>query len=181
MKSTSTVCCTCFKKKRDMIKNLDWIFKSTESDEVNLCLWSLRLFLITEEDCDFHPAAIFPPHVQNVLFLTVVSLFFSPLSTDRCSFRRSSSFVCLRHGRRTTEALCRTSIRSATPALNFRWDSTIPLNAEFRIRCNLCLKKKQLVRLIRIACSRFFVLNTVCDVSRPLSVNGFFWSVRQKV
>lgn len=130
------------KKKRDTIKNLDWIFKSTESDEVNLCLWSLRLFLITEEDCDFHPAAIFPPHVQNVLFLTVVSLFFSPLSTDRCSFRRSSSFVCLRHGRRTTEALCRTSIRSETPALNFRWDSTIPLNAEFRIRCNLCLKKK---------------------------------------
>lgn len=113
-----------------------------QCDEVNLCLWSLRLFLITEEDCDFHPAAIFPPHVQNVLFLTVVSLFFSPLSTDRCSFRRSSSFVCLRHGRRIMEALCLTSIRSETPALNFRWDSTIPLNAEFRICCNLCLEKK---------------------------------------
>lgn len=74
-------------------------------------LWERKFALI----CALHTSQL---HIQDVYVFDFV-----PLLTGRCSFKRSSSFVChLSHGHSTMEALCPTSIRSATPALNFRWD-----------------------------------------------------------
>ena len=168
VKSTSMVCSTCFWKKGMGLKIQIGSLRALKVEKQTVWWNSKSVSLISafisndssgKEDCNCHLEATFPPHVQNLLFLTVVYLFLSPLSTDRCSFRRSSSFVCLRHGRRTTEALCLTSIRSATPALNFRWDSTFPLNSEFAV-IFVWKKKKQLLRLIRIAYSRVFAMNS---------------------
>lgn len=70
--------------------------------------WLEQDVLITQHDWMFR--------LHNRWFGVCFFFFF-----NRCSFRKSSSFVCS-HGCSTMEAPCPTSIRLATPALNFRWD-----------------------------------------------------------